>query len=383
MKKIITPGTEKMIKILFFIPGLSEGGAEKVMRSLVNNMDQSKFDITVQTIDQYDPKQYLAEGIHYKAINQCRSRLGRKIFSYWFRLCAELKLAYRFWVKDNYDIEVAYLETAATKIIAQSTNKKAAKVAWVHCDLSKKEGIYSSVKRIRRQYFRYDKIVCVSRDVEAGFHKVFGKEFDTLVLPNVIDEEEIIRKAEEQIDLETKLNQINLLAVGRLTLQKNFSYLIKTCSWLRNAGYRFHLNILGEGPEKSRLEEQIAKLKMEEYVTLRGFVKNPYPWIKNADLIVCSSIYEGISTTVQEALILGKTVVTTPCTGMKELLGDSEYGIIVEDSEKGLYNGLKRLFDNPELMQQYELAAKEREEKFSKEKVVKQTENFFQKLRKK
>ena len=372
-----------MIKILFFIPGLSEGGAEKVMRSLVNNMDQSKFDITVQTIDQYDPKQYLAEGIHYKAINQCRSRLGRKIFSYWFRLCAELKLAYRFWVKDNYDIEVAYLETAATKIISQSTNKKAAKVAWVHCDLSKKEGIYNSVKKIRWQYARYDKIVCVSRDVEAGFHKVFGQEFDTLVLPNVIDEEEIIKKAEEQIDWEAKPNQINLLAVGRLTLQKNFSYLIKTCSWLRNAGYRFHLNILGEGPEKNRLEEQIAKLKMEEYVTLRGFVKNPYPWIKNADLIVCSSIYEGISTTVQEALILGKTVVTTPCTGMKELLGDSEYGLIVEDSEKGLYNGLKKLFDNPELVQQYEAAAKERGKKFSKRKVVELTENLFQKLRKK
>lgn len=366
-----------MIKILFFIPGLSEGGAEKVMCSLVNNMDQSKFDITVQTIDQYDPKQYLAEGIQYKAINQCRSRLGRKIFSYWFRLWAELKLAYRFWVKDNYDIEVAYLETAATKIIAQSTNRKAAKVAWVHCDLSKKEGIYSSVKKIRRQYSRYDKIVCVSRDVEAGFHKVFGKEFYTLVLPNVIDEKEIIRKAEEQIDWEAKPNQINLLAVGRLTLQKNFSYLIKTCSWLRNAGYQFHLNILGEGPEKNRLEEQIAKLKMEEYVTLRGFIKNPYPWIKNADLIVCSSIYEGISTTVQEALILGKTVVTTPCTGMKELLGDSEYGLIVEDSEKGLYNGLKKLFDNPELVQQYEAAAKERGKKFSKEKVISQIENFL------
>ena len=120
--------TEKRIRILFFIPGLSEGGAEKVLRNLVNNMDQSKFDITVQTLDPYDPGQYLAPGIHYKAINRRKTGWGRKLFSYWFRLCAEFKLAYRFFVKGDYDIEVAYLETIATKIIAQSVNRKAVKL---------------------------------------------------------------------------------------------------------------------------------------------------------------------------------------------------------------------------------------------------------------
>ena len=117
-----------MIKILFFISGLSEGGAEKVLCSLVNNMDQDKFNITVQTIDEYDSERFLAKGIRYKAINKYKSKIGRIFFSYLFRLCAELKLAYRFFVKDNYDIEVAYLETIPTKIIAQSTNKKAKKL---------------------------------------------------------------------------------------------------------------------------------------------------------------------------------------------------------------------------------------------------------------
>ena len=88
-----------MIKILFFIPGLSEGGAEKVLCNLVNNMDQTKFDITVQTIDKYDSRKFLADGIHYKAINRCKTMLGKKFFSYWFRLCAELKLAYQFFIK--------------------------------------------------------------------------------------------------------------------------------------------------------------------------------------------------------------------------------------------------------------------------------------------
>ena len=370
-----------MIKILFFIPGLSEGGAEKVLRNLVNNMDQSKFDITVQTIDEYNSEQYLTKGIHYKAINRCRTGLGKKIFSYWFRLCAELKLAYRIFVKDDYDIEVAYLETAATKIIAQSTNKKAVKLAWVHCDLSKKEGMSRSAEKVKKQYSKYDKIICVSRDVEIGFRKIFGNSFDTAVLPNVIDEKEIIRKAAEPLyDYEGLPGQMNLLAVGRLTKQKNFEYLIRTCSQLRDDGYLFHLNILGEGSERNNLEEQIRKLELKSYITLRGFIKNPYPWMKYADIIVCSSKYEGSSTVVQEALILGKAVVTTLCTGMQELLGNSEYGMIVDDSDRGLFNGLKLFMDNHDFIKRYEKAAEERGKIFAKETVVRQTEEYFKYL---
>lgn len=377
---IMKEKTEKKIRILFFIPGLSEGGAEKVLRNLVNNMDQSKFEITVQTIDEYDPKLYLASGIRYKAINRKKTAWGRKLFSYWFRLCAELKLAYRFYVKDDYDIEVAYLETAATKIIAQSTNKKAAKVAWVHCDLSKKEGMEYPSEKIRKQYDNYDKIVCVSKDVEQGFHKLFGKHYDTVVLYNVIDENEIYHKAEETIEWSHTPGELRLLAAGRLTRQKNFGYLIDTCWKLKESGYRFHLNILGEGPERNRLQDQIEKEHLEDCITLRGFTKNPYPWMEKADLIICSSRYEGISTVIQEALILGRPVVTTPCTGMKELLGNSKYGLIVEDSENGLYNGIKQLIDDPKLLRKYKSEAEERGREFKKKKVVSETVTFFETL---
>ena len=130
-----------MIKILFFIDGITGGGAEKVLRTLVNNMDQSKFDITVQTLVESDPARYLAPGIRYRAINRCKTPLGRRLFHYWVRLCAELKWLYPLYIKDDYDIEVAYLECGPTKFLAGSTNKKAKKLAWVHCDLAKKEGI--------------------------------------------------------------------------------------------------------------------------------------------------------------------------------------------------------------------------------------------------
>lgn len=369
-----------MIKVLFLIDGISGGGAEKVLCNLVNNMDQSKFDITVQTFDEYNPEEYLVAGIHYKSINRCKSKLGKKLFSYWFRLCAELKMAYYFFVKDNYDIEIAYLETMPTKIIAQSTNKKAKKLAWVHCDLSKKEGMEESKKKIRKQYIKFDKIICVSEDARKGFYKLCGNDFDAIVLHNVIDEEEILKKAEESItDWQINSGETQLLAVGRLTQQKNFGQLIRACGLLRDYGYKFHLNILGEGPERNNLQTQINELELNHEITLRGFTSNPYPWMKMSDIIVCSSKYEGISTVVQEALILGKIVVTTPCTGMRELLGDSQYGLIVDDnSTNGLYDGISRMLESQNKVDKYTNKALNKGLSYRKKNTVNKTERLFE-----
>ena len=100
-----------MIKILFFIDSISGGGAEKVLRNLVNNMDQSKFEITVQTInDSAKADTLLKDGIRYKTINRFKNRVINGLYQYWIRLCAEVKILYPLYIRDNYDIEVAYLE---------------------------------------------------------------------------------------------------------------------------------------------------------------------------------------------------------------------------------------------------------------------------------
>lgn len=367
-----------MRKVLFFIEGLSGGGAEKVLRNLVNHMDQTKFDITVQTIEQVPPQQYLVPGIHYKAVNRCRTQLGKKLFSYWFRLCAELKLAYPLFVKADYDIEIAYLETVSTKLIAQSTSKTARKLAWVHCDLSKKEGMSGAAEKLKAQYGKFDQIVCVSRDVQKGFHALFGDSLGTTVLHNVIDEDEIFLKAQEPIEWDCPPDCKRMVAVGRLAPQKNFPHLLDACSRLRDAGQRFHLMILGEGPERESLEQKIRDLDLTEWVTLKGFCNNPYPYMEKADLVVCSSLYEGLSTVVIESLILGKPVVTTPCTGMEELLGASEYGVIAEDREDGLYESLLMMMESRELRREYGAKAKLRGKCFFKQSVIGETEALLQ-----
>lgn len=370
-----------MIKILFFIDSISGGGAEKVLRNLVNNMDQSKFEITVQTIN-YSVKAdtLLKDGIRYKTINRFKNRVLNKLYQYWIRLCAELKILYPLYIKDDYDIEVAYLECGPTKIIASSTNKKAVKIAWVHCDLKKKEGFADSIERSRKYYEKYDKIVCVSENVKQSFEKLFGTDMETTVLYNVNDENEILEKAELPVPFQRKSSGELFVAVGRLTRQKGFDRLIEACRLLRDEGYSFELWILGEGSEREKLEELIQKYSLNDRVSLLGFIENPYPCIKEADILVCSSRYEGMSTVVTEGLILGKAIVTTACTGMMELLDDSEYGIITEDNSNALFIGIKTMLDSPKLIEDYSCKAKQRGNLFKKRATVEVTENFFEQI---
>lgn len=364
-----------MTKILFFIDSITGGGAEKVLRTLVNNMDQRKFDITVQTLDEADPARYLVPGIRYKAINRCKSALGKKLFHYWVRLCAELKWLYPLYIRDDYDIEVAYLECGPTKILAGSTNKKAKKIAWVHCDLEKK-GMRNSEKQ-QRIYSAYDKIIAVSRNVRDSFAKEFGFGACVQVLYNVIDETEILNKAS---GFPVNNGGCTFVAVGRLAHQKGFDRLLDACALLKKDGAEFQLQILGTGPERENLENQINKNDLTGTVHLLGFQENPYPYIRGSDAVVCSSRYEGLSTAITEALILGKPVVTTPCTGMDELLGESEFGMIVEDSVEGIYRGMKRMLEDAELRTHYAQKAAVRGRDFSKDRLVAKTEQFFEEL---
>ena len=364
-----------MTKILFFIDTLTGGGAEKVLRTLVNNMDPGRFDITVHTLEEADPTGLLAPHVRYRAVNRCKTALGKKLFSYWLRLCAQMKWLYPLYIRDDYDMEVAYLECGPTKILAHSTNRRAKKIAWVHCDLAIKENMADQAEKLRGYYRAYDKVVCVSENVRDSFLRLFGAVTEAVVLHNVNDEADILAKAEAFAV--PRRSGADMVAVGRLAEQKGFDRLIEACAMLKNDGMDFHLRILGEGPERSNLEAQIFREGLEDHIELMGQQANPYPYIREADVLVCSSRYEGLSTAVTEALILGKAVVTTPCTGMDELLGDSEHGIITEDSAEGIYEGLKKMLEDPAFRKQYAEAAAVRGKAFSKEKLVAETEGFF------
>lgn len=367
-----------MIKILFFIDTtLASGGAEKVLRELVNNMDQSRFDITVHTLWKEDAEKYLAPGIRYRYMFDRKSPWNARRF----RIESALGLTHRMHLADDYDIEVAYLEYGPTKVLAGSANKKAKKVAWIHCNLLKEiRDLDGFVKKAEKWYRKYDRVVCVSQAIHDGYRKLFGDRTESVKLYNTVDDTAIREKANAQLPAEVEKRKLTVATIGRLYPVKGYDRLLEAHLRLIRDGVDHDLWILGEGPDRPKMEAYIADHGLENSVHLLGFHGNPYPFMREADVIVCSSYSEGFSTMVTESMILGRPVVTTPCSGMDELLGDNEFGLITADSTEGIYEGLKKMLDGPELRKHYAEAAAIRGQAFSKEKLVGETEAFFRDL---
>lgn len=361
-----------MIKILFFIETLTGGGAEKVLRDLVNHMNQTKFDITVQTVWPCDASKYLVPGIRYKSTFSAKNRINQLKY----RAEAETGILYALHINDEYDIECAYLEMGPTKVMAASINKKAKKLAWVHCDLSKAlSNPESFVKKTAPWYAKFDRILCVSKTAKESFDKLFCNQFHSSVLYNVVDDRAITEKS--LLPKQKEKRRFTVLAVGRLTTPKNYLRLMRTHRRMLEEGLEHDLWILGEGSEREKLEAYVTENKLEESVWMPGFIDNPYPYMRTADLLVCSSIFEGFSTFVTEGIVLGKPIVTTEVSGMRELLGDSEYGLIVDNNDEAFYLGMKKMLTDPALRTQYAKKAEEHGKAFSAAALTEKAEELF------
>ena len=359
-----------MINILFFIESLSGGGAEKVLRNLVNAIDQGKFDIAVQTLYREDAEKYLAPGVHYKYCYSAKGRFG----DLRMRAEAALGLTYPLHIKGDYDIEAAYLECGATKIIAGSTNKKAR----VHSDLQNWANPDDFAAATKKYYARYDLAVCVSENVRKSFEKLYGDTVPAATVYNTIDDSEILKKSAEVLPPDVSKRKLTIATVGRLSAPKHFIRALTAHKRMLEDGLDHDLWIIGEGEERSRLEAYIQENHLEVSAKLLGFRENPYDLMQAADLLVCSSIFEGFSTFVTEGLILGKPIVTTNVSGMQELLGDSEYGLITANDDDAFYEGVKRMLTEPGLLEHYAEQARIRGRDFKREKLAKDTEAFFE-----
>ena len=366
-----------MINILFFIEKFGGGGAEKVLKEMVNHMDPSRFNVTVQSVWPYPEGKELNPGIRYRSVYPVRNRLTQMLY----RVEAQTGLAYRLHVCHGSDIECAFLESGPTKVMAASTNKKAVKLAWVHCDLLRgRTNPGSSAKKSSGWYGKFDKIICVSEAVKNSFDRLYHDRFPSEVLYNYVDDRQITLQASEAVSERKELGKLLLLAVGTLYPPKNYPRLLWAFSSLLQEGHDLELWILGDGSQREALVRMAVELDIDGNVRFLGHRKNPYPYFQMADLLVCSSNYEGFSTVITEGLILGKPIVTTDCSGMRELLGKSEYGLITENDDEAFLQGLRRMISDHELRRAYSGKAAERGKTFSGERQIAQIERFFEGL---
>ena len=159
-----------------------------------------------------------------------------------------------------------------------------------------------------------------------------------------IETKKIEELSKMSVDKDEK--KIRIVSIGSLMPVKGYDRLIRVVRRLKDEHDPIELYILGEGRERKGLEKLIVENNLGDIISLLGFVDNPYPILKSADIYVCSSFAEGFNTAITEALVLGRAVVSTEISGVREQLGkDGEYGIITENSEDGLFQGIKRMME--------------------------------------
>lgn len=367
-----------MKKILFLIHDLGHGGAEKVLVNLVNHMDPVQFDITVTVLFGGGVnEQFLAPHIYFKKVFP-RSIPGN---SHLMKLLTPRQL-HRMCVKERYDIEVSYLEGPSARIISGCEDETTKLVSWIHCTMQSAGDVaasFRSMSEAMRCYRRYDQIVFVSRDVKDAFEKHSQLSGRGQVLYNTNESDRILEKAQEYAEEGLfKQGIFTWCSTGRLIPVKRFDRMINIQKRLIQEGYPVQLLILGEGELKAELQQQVKNCGVGESVRFLGYQKNPYKYVSRCDLLVCASMSEGFSTAATEALIVGTPVCTVDVSGMKEMLGENdEYGVVTENSEEALYQGIKRLLDDPQLLAHYRQKAQERGKMFSTENTVRAVEEML------
>jgi len=244
-------------------------------------------------------------------------------------------------VNKNYtaDVCICYAPwETSLNIFAEKINCKYS-VCLIHGDARSVD-----LSNIEQLLDKFDKILCVSESCAKALKEARPKLASKVdYVYNFQDVDRIINGAEE-FNIEYDKTSLNLVSVSRISEEKGHVRTLKVLKRLKEEGYSFCWNIVGDGSEYSKVEDMIKKYNLQDYCKLYGMKKNPYPYIKNADLFYLGSYHEAAPMVFAESMLLGVPVLTTETCSAKELVGDM--GFVCENSEEGIYQAIKYVLDN-------------------------------------
>lgn len=374
-----------MKKILFLIYNLDGGGAEKVLLKILEKIDKNKFKIDLFLIKK--------EGVYLKefetkfkdiTIRTPYDNLSKNKLLNWIQYKLKHKKVrkslknpeiFKEFIKEKYDTQIAFLEGMSSIYLSKTECRN--KIAWVHVDLEKHRTM--TIDKEREIYKNYNKIICVSNQAKNSFDKIYPEYSNkSTVIYNPIDKDEIIKKSNEEVEKFRDKNIVTFIAIGRLNEQKGFDILLKAHKLLKDENLENNIVILGEGTERKNLEKYILENDLEKSVKLLGFKKNPYPYLKQSDIYILSSRYEGYSLTVAEALVLNKAIISTRCIGPMELLENGKYGLMCNSEDiYQLKECMKKFILNKKLREEYEEKTKIKSKEMQMKSIIEKIENMI------
>lgn len=351
-------------KILIRIGSLRHGGAEKVLVTFLKNLPSDKYEIDL--LLNLNSGKYLPEVpgwiniLHLHQGEMITTNRPHEIPRKAARVIHEkiLKkfpnLLYKGKLKNKqYDIEFAAIHGMRDEILG-SPLKSSKKIVWIHNDLSQVKGYTNDEIR---KFFGFDKIMVISEKIEQLFQSLAKNETEKqkiVKIYNPLDTEEFLAKADlAVVNYQFDQDVPTFISVGTVFPQKGFDRLLKVHKKLLDERFQHKVLIVGDGYDFENIKKLKSELGVDQTATMLGFTDNPYPYFKNADFYILSSRYEGFPTVLFEAITLKKKIISTEVSGANEMLNDGELGLIVENSEEGIYNGMKKALSEPEFFNKY------------------------------
>ena len=319
------------MKIAFFIPNMRGGGAERVLQNLLNQM--------IVTYPHFHIHLILAkkEGVLLSGLNSKIKIIDCNKLH--VKSCLFYLIKYFNVEKPDYFVSTLDYVNITVSFVHKLTRSKSKLLLWEHNTLSIHSKItiskYDFLNKILIKYFYSQayRIVVVSKGIKDDLISKYNlSEKNISVIYNPVYNDSIIQYSNTKDKDTNVINIPYIVTVGRLVKQKNYFNLITAFKILLESKIINNINlvIIGEGKEKNNIIELINQLKINNYVYLTGFLRNPFPIIKNSIAVVLASDWEGLPTILIEALSLKKQIVSTDCpSGPREILDHGKYGLLV------------------------------------------------------
>lgn len=306
---------------MIVVPSMRGGGSEKVMSILANSLDRQKFDITLVLLEK--------EGSYLKDLNSDLKIIDLKSSKARYSMLKLLKLI-KASKPDIVFSTLGYLNLILSflKVFLPKEIKFVARESSI-VSISNQFIKYPKLLNFlyKNLYNNLDLIITQSKYMKEDLIKNF-KIFEDkmIVINNPVEHDEILKLSKEKSSL--NLKKKNLLNIGSLRNVKNQSVLLDVINSLDSS---YHLTILGTGELETELIEKISQLGLSDRVTLKGFEANPYKFLKDADCLLISSIYEGFPNVALEAITCSTPVIAFDCPGgIREIVENGENGFLVE-----------------------------------------------------
>lgn len=378
-----------MRKVLFVVDERKIGGVSIVLEQIINSIKNVKCDILVLH----------NHGDCLENLPNCNLIYGTKFFNVVdipltqlikkFQILKILKKIYIIFLmktglvknkiikerkkilKSNYDVEVCFKDGFGTYFVAYGDTPY--KIRWLHADYSKHNPGKRYIKSYTDAINKYDKIVGISKSVANNFNAIYHKKDKTIIINNLINLtnlKEIKKIPKEKYDLE-------LVVVGRLNKVKGYDRLLEVILKLKqeNLFKNSILKIVGDGEESEKLKNFVKNNKLSKQIVFYGKKSDPWQYLQNGDLFIISSHNEAFPLTVIESLSMGIPILSTEFSSANEMMCNGKNSLIVNNSVEGLYNGLKNLILDRNLLTSMQQNAKNY--KYDNEKIVKQIEDLF------